>query len=677
MSNIFKKGTMMMSSDKIDIDNGKIIQANRSYILGKLVSDIEYLPNIGYEKEPITVMKNSSNVVFYVKPISTEPKYVEQIINKYLNSGSTYIGVDSHNYNIFPVGYKLKDESEKIEIAKKLFDNKIILFKPYINVNSNAKIHKNMDIISVEDINEAHSGYIYTYIPILNISNDEFENKFLNNDPISLNGNYSDLSNIGYVICGNYIYGYIDSCKKSIRAIDSWIFESENLKKYMIDMSSEEFKNNSVAHKDEMIFLERSYLEELDIHLTDEGIDIEKKEDNYDTEKSTSEFADENNENDFIHLNINTEIKFLNEFRDKTLEHGLYYTKTDLYNFHISVKSNMLTILAGMSGTGKTQIAKCYAEALGLSEENKNLLFLPISPSYTEPEDLLGYLNATTGLYLPSSTGLVDLLISAEQNKDKMYAVIFDEMNLSQIEHWFAPFISLLELNANERKLSLYSQDCICYNKMKYKNNVVIGDNILFIGTVNLDETTKDLSDRVLDRANVISLKKRSFAELKENNDDIINANEQKSINNIGFDEYNLWINNKNFINTFDIDELTFFDKLHELLSKQESINGISFRVLQGIANYINNIPYDEDEALISRSDAFDICVKQRILTKIKGSDRELDGLINIDYSNENEIGSLYNLFNSEEAKKLSEFKEVKIKIQQKFEELKKYGYTN
>jgi len=666
-----------MSIDKIDIDNGKIIQANKSYILGKLVSDTEYLPNIGYEKEPITVMKNSSNVVFYVKPVSSEPKYIEETINKYLNSGSTYIGVDSHNYSVFPIGYKMEDESEKIEIVKKIFTNKLILFKPYINVNSNGKIHKNMNIISIENINEAHSGYKYTYIPILNINNDEFENKFLNKEPINLSGNYSDLSNIGYIICGNYIYGYIDSCKKSVRAIDSWIFESENLKKYKIDMLGEDFRKNSVSKKDEMIFLERSYLEELDIHLTDEGIDIEKKENSYDSDKNESEFSEENNRSDLIHLNIDTEIKFLNEFRDKTLEHGLYYTKTDLYNFHISVKSNMLTILAGMSGTGKTQIVKCYAEALGLSEENKSLLFLPISPSYTEPEDLLGYLNTSTGLYIPSSTGLVDLLIEAEQNKDKMYAVIFDEMNLSQIEYWFAPFISLLELNSTERKLSLYSEDCICYNKMKYRNNVTIGDNILFIGTVNLDETTKDLSDRVLDRANVISLKKRSFAELKENNDAIINVNKQNLIKDISFNEYKLWINNKNFIDTFDIDELIFFDKLHELLSKQESMKGISFRTLQGIANYINNIPYDEDEALISRSDAFDICVKQRILTKIKGSDRELDGLINSDYSNENKIGSLYDLFNSDEAKKLSEFDEVKIKIQQKFEELKKYGYAN
>ena len=116
--------------NKIDIDNSKILQANNSYILGKLVSDTEYLPNIGYEKEAITVMKNSSNVVFYVKPISFEPSYIEENINKYLNSGTTYIGVDIHNQHMFNNEYRRVDESDKIEIVKSMLQDKLILLHP-------------------------------------------------------------------------------------------------------------------------------------------------------------------------------------------------------------------------------------------------------------------------------------------------------------------------------------------------------------------------------------------------------------------------------------------------------------------------------------------------------------------------------------------------------------------
>ncbi|WP_368252665.1 hypothetical protein, partial [Clostridium perfringens] len=168
----------------------------------------------------------------------------------------------------------------------------------------------------------------------------------------------------------------------------------------------------------------------------------------------------------------------------------------------------------------------------------------------------------------------------------------------------------------------------------------------------------------------------RSFSELKEN-ENVINDKKfnLEEINNITFKEYKLWIEEKSFIDTFTLEELKFFDNLHELLSNKENIRGISFRVLQGIADYINNIPSYEEETLISREEAFDICVKQRILTKIKGSDRELEGLINS--SNNDELGSLYKFFNSNDSRKISDFTEVKLRIKQKSEGLKKYGYTN
>src|SRR5690606_13264081 len=137
---------------------------------------------------------------------------------------------------------------------------------------------------------------------------------------------------------------------------------------------------------------------------------------------------------------------------------GLCYSQETLVNFHVSVKTNSVTILSGMSGTGKSQLALLYAKALGLLEdvtEYQRLLMLPISPSYTEPEDLLGYLNAATGLYVPTDTGFVDFLIGASKNPDKMHMVVFDEMNLSQVEHWFSPFISILELPQSERVLKL------------------------------------------------------------------------------------------------------------------------------------------------------------------------------------------------------------------------------
>ena len=80
---------------------------------------------------------------------------------------------------------------------------------------------------------------------------------------------------------------------------------------------------------------------------------------------------------------------------------------------------------------------------------------------------------------------------------------------------------------------------------------------------------------------------------------------------------------------------------------------------------------------LIKKRDAFDLCVKQRILTKIKGSDRQLDELINGETEDNQSIGKLFELFDSEEAKEISDFSEVKSVLKRKSKELGKYGYTN
>ena len=125
-----------------------------------------------------------------------------------------------------------------------------------------------------------------------------------------------------------------------------------------------------------------------------------------------------------------------------------------------------------MSGTGKTKLPLKFAEFFNMSEENNELLFVPVSPSFTEPSDVLGYLNPNTGIYTPSDTRLVEFLNHASNNINKMHMVIFDEMNLSQIEYWFAPFMSILEKGNEEKNIYLYSENQRCLNSEKYPEKI-------------------------------------------------------------------------------------------------------------------------------------------------------------------------------------------------------------
>lgn len=705
-----------------------VLKSNETYLLGILAANYEEYPTLGETQEAVSIMKNknynetlyftdNTNVLFYIKSVSEEPEYISNMINTKCNSGELYVGIDRHhrNMDIYPFGYRdqntynlLSSEEKKAEIFNE-FNGKLVLFKPTISYDQNTgRVYKNIRIQQV--LGHYKEGLFYRSIPEVNLHPEAFESKLEKGEFIYLENYNNNMLAPEFIICHDYIYSNFQSWKKHEGNYKLWSCDKDQhkIRKTKITFNDEDYDYDVLDILDNLKFISDDFLSEHIYHLADEGEFVFKNkytqikyveeeeeismmnddikcivDDLNKTNFGTHQLEVEKNKDyiDNIFKSTSTESKFLKNFKDYTIKHNLCYDMKDLVNFHVSVKTNPLTILAGMSGTGKTQVAKAYGETLGISKENNTLLFLPISPSYTEPEDLTGYLNTTTGLYVASETGLVDFLIHAENNKDKMHMVIFDEMNLSQVEHWFAPFISLLELNQNERQLQLYSNGAICHNNARYKNSVNIGDNIIFIGTVNLDETTKDFSDRLLDRANLVTLKKRKFVDFREEKIKSYNMSDIEK-HTYSYEDYRSWVDNTNGVDDLSVQELSFLDILHELIQNYDDQKGVSFRILEKISSYINNIPqvFDENENdIISRREAFDIEIKQRVLTKIKGSERQFGELIGRYEINTKAVinSELYNFFDSESALKISDFTLTKQEILRKSKELTMYGYTN
>lgn len=128
-------------------------------------------------------------------------------------------------------------------------------------------------------------------------------------------------------------------------------------------------------------------------------------------------------------------------------------------------------------------------------------VIVPVGADWTNREPLLGYPNALEeGKYIKPENGVVDLLIEAckEENSDKPYFLILDEMNLSHVERYFADFLSAME---SDEYIHLHSGDTE-WDGVPPK--LRIPENLFIIGTVNIDETTYMFSPKVLDRANVI-----------------------------------------------------------------------------------------------------------------------------------------------------------------------------
>lgn len=347
---------------------------------------------------------------------------------------------------------------------------------------------------------------------------------------------------------------------------------------------------------------------------------------------------------------------------------NLFYNMKDFVNIHTALKCSSLVILSGLSGTGKSAIVDIYARALGINntanpEENR-LLFIPVRPSWNDDSDLLGYVDLVHMVYRASDSGFVDFLVRAqkEENKNKLFVVCFDEMNLARVEHYFSQFLSLLERPANQRELQLYDKQYSgrLYNSAEYPNRIKIGDNVKFIGTVNIDESTYHFSDKVLDRANVIQLDVLNYASMwkKTKYGSLVNINWT-------MDDYNA-ITVTNSDEDMHLVHQLLWD-IHTLLHSANSKYGVGPRIVKSIEMYLWNLPKSRIGDF-SYSDGIDLQIAQRVLTKVRGPENQLGEIL--DEKSENNIYLIFNKYRD-----LSEFNICRDIVKQKQKELESYGY--
>lgn len=357
-----------------------------------------------------------------------------------------------------------------------------------------------------------------------------------------------------------------------------------------------------------------------------------------------------------------TEGDLLARLKEAAENDGLLYAEKDLFHFHISMKSSRLVILAGKSGIGKSGLVRLYGRALGLPESQ--VRFLPVRPSWMDDGDVLGYVDMKNMVYRSADTGLAELLIDAAAHPEKQYIVCFDEMNLARVEHYFAQFISVLE-KEDHPMIRLYNPSLAprLYNSEKYPPEIPVGRNVLFTGTVNVDESTCHFSDKILDRANVITLSQCHFRDLLK-----LSPQERKVYKEITAGEYDdfrvkegMGLNDK---------ELELLDALNDAFTKSGMPYGIGFRVAQQMGRYLENIP---EEAGISRGEGLDAQLVQRVFTKLRGSADQLSALLSLSDKNTAEglLPAILVRF-----KALSDFQESQAVLKRKAGELKLYDYT-
>lgn len=218
-----------------------------------------------------------------------------------------------------------------------------------------------------------------------------------------------------------------------------------------------------------------------------------------------------------------SEVQFFERFVKHTRDSGFVYRRIDLASFHISAKTCDLTVLGGVSGTGKSSLPRLYAEALAGADSagTDRYQLVGVNPSWLDVGDLLGRVNALDARFQPSESGLFSLLIHAHEEYRRwesdsgVYLVCLDEMNLAYVEHYFSVFLQVLESPPAHRRLQCFAKEVVSPDSTFARwASLDLPPSLRFVGTVNFDETTKPLSLRVLDRVNLIKLRPGRLGDL-------------------------------------------------------------------------------------------------------------------------------------------------------------------
>lgn len=355
-----------------------------------------------------------------------------------------------------------------------------------------------------------------------------------------------------------------------------------------------------------------------------------------------------------------------------------------------AIKSKPFLLLAGISGTGKSRIVRelaraCWDEGTDeyKAQKPKNFQMVQVKPNWHDSSDLIGYVSRVSGKAEFVAGEFLKFIAKAWENTEIPYFLCLDEMNLAPVEQYFAEYLSVIESRKSHEEgtvttdpivekadeewyfnltASLTSDEDI--RKQFNEQGICIPQNLIVVGTVNMDETTFSFSRKVLDRAMTIEMNEVDLhGGLTERNEPIGKLDKAELIG-YTVDGVDVYAANKEVCETV----LTYLDAVNSVLE------GTPFKIAYRTRNefllyVVNNLPYkkgENDEELpqgyvVAR--ALDEITSMKVLSRIEGddtkvSDKLLDSLTETIEEGLREVSGDENTVKSISLAKLKEMKD-------------------
>lgn len=326
--------------------------------------------------------------------------------------------------------------------------------------------------------------------------------------------------------------------------------------------------------------------------------------------------------------------------------------------FITAIKSKPFLLLAGISGTGKSRIVRELARACWTadSEEFKaqkpsNFEMVQVKPNWHDSSELIGYVSRIgadkDGNPRPEFVAgeFLRFIAKAWENPDIPYFLCLDEMNLAPVEQYFAEYLSVIESrkadgNGNVITDPILKSDDQWYFDLTAKltqddevrtrfntDGITIPQNLIVVGTVNMDETTFSFSRKVLDRAMTIEMNKVDLMN---------NLHKDQKFENIGkLSEEDLIGTAVEGVDVYDDNQAVSNMVLNYLQAINNKLEGKPFKIAYRTRNefllyVVNNLPYTQDEAgedlstefVIAR--ALDEITSMKVLSRIEGDESKV-----------------------------------------------------
>ena len=316
-----------------------------------------------------------------------------------------------------------------------------------------------------------------------------------------------------------------------------------------------------------------------------------------------------------------------------------------------AIKSKPFLLLAGISGTGKSRIVRelaraCWEEGTDdyKAQKPKNFQMVQVKPNWHDSSDLIGYVSRVSGKAEFVAGEFLKFIAKAWEDIETPYFLCLDEMNLAPVEQYFAEYLSVIESRKSHEDgtvttdpivekadeewyfnltASLTSNEDI--RKQFNKEGICIPQNLIVVGTVNMDETTFSFSRKVLDRAMTIEMNEVDLhGGLTKCHESIGKLGNTELVGSAveGVDVYN------DYTDVCDI-ALGYLQKVNDVLE------GTPFKVAYRTRNefllyVVNNLPYCKDENgndleqdyVIAR--ALDEITSMKVLSRIEGDDTKV-----------------------------------------------------